>query len=983
MTRSPVAVAFVAFFLLALVEAASASNIAVSACGQAINQVGGYYLLSHSITGTGSGSCLNVAAQNITIDCNGSTISTTYPPTQDVDGIYSNQFNTTVSNCSIANFEESIYFAGAHNGTIAYVNASNASNVAVFLSSTNYASVMNSTISVNSSTGHSIEITGTNNLVRYNNITAKVQAVDIQSSGNTIEDNNITTTGSTPIFITNSGSNNIILHNSIMADVIWVNVVSGTGNAFNDSTSGNAYYFLNGTSSWQIFDIHAPTVPGYATSGRNIPFNSSLPYTLWLGSGAADWHPWVGLPLYSGCVNLSDSTTYQNKVQGNMAAGFTVSSPVALCLGAYGFAGVTALSVNAPNVTINCNGSSITGNNVAGTYGIYSNQFNTTVDNCNISNFQTGVYFVGATNGSVQNTSVIASIISAPARGIYLYSGWYNNHVINCSASVAGAYGIGLFVESSSGDRITDSTGVSPSYEGIQLSSASNTTVSDCFISGKDAAGALIVYSNSDNNLIANSTVNGNAGAYAATLQGGSNTGNTFINNTMLNATSLVWLDANAGSNNFYWNNFTSASGLYVNDTNGSNAWNGSAFGISEGNIWGDVINGSVGITGTSLSSGFPALDVGSGGTGWPYNGTNSAKVAGVTDYAPLFNQAPPNVFGNGSSINTTNSPGLSNVTATIGNSAAANGTQQAGTQPVSIANNGSPLFVFNYSFTGSQLNFSNVTIGAGVDAAIGAAYASISGVDPSGIVGGKTLYMYDANPAITSVCVLDEEGVTYLDIVQPCDSANGEYLVPCNGTLGQYACTWINNTTLAISGLNHSAAMQFASPTQSPQPSSKKWGVNYGGGGSPTHGNATPVPTAVPTKAPARQPTQTPTSTPAPTVTPTVNPDSAAAQNLISTAQDAVSSAQKKGADTAQANADLFEARQAFARDDYSQAMALALAAIKDAETPSGVQASAAPAIGQASSASMPLLAFLGATFILLLGIYLFMKRRHGKRND
>jgi len=49
--------------------------------------------------------------------------------------------------------------------------------------------------------------------------------------------------------------------------------------------------------------------------------------------------------------------------------------------------GSTCFTVTAANVTLDCNGFNVVGNNTGSTYGIYTNQLNTTVRNCNIGNF--------------------------------------------------------------------------------------------------------------------------------------------------------------------------------------------------------------------------------------------------------------------------------------------------------------------------------------------------------------------------------------------------------------------------------------------------------------------------------------------------------------------------------------------------------------------------------------------------------------------
>ncbi|MEM4555144.1 MAG: right-handed parallel beta-helix repeat-containing protein, partial [Candidatus Anstonellaceae archaeon] len=115
---------------------------------------------------------------------------------------------------------------------------------------------------------------------------------------------------------------------------------------------------------------------------------------------------------------------------------------------------------------------------------------------------------------------------------------------------------------------------------------------------------------------------------------------NTFINNTISNATlALVYIDSNATANVFSLNNFTNTSGYYVQDLNGSNHYNTTINGVPAGNIYFNVINGSVHIVG-SVPSVFPGLFYGSAGFGYPYSqATSQGKVSGnVYDYGPLTN---------------------------------------------------------------------------------------------------------------------------------------------------------------------------------------------------------------------------------------------------------------------------------------------------------------------------------------------------------
>jgi parallel beta-helix repeat protein len=88
-----------------------------------------------------------------------------------------------------------------------------------------------------------------------------------------------------------SSSSSTILHNTFQADR-WVRGDSQEI-VFNNSNSGNTYYFLNGTPSWEVFDVVDTTNNGYANSGSDRPFDESiLGSDLWDGDGQ-DWHPYT------------------------------------------------------------------------------------------------------------------------------------------------------------------------------------------------------------------------------------------------------------------------------------------------------------------------------------------------------------------------------------------------------------------------------------------------------------------------------------------------------------------------------------------------------------------------------------------------------------------------------------------------------------------------------------------------------------------
>ena len=72
------------------------------------------------------------------------------------------------------------------------------------------------------------------------------------------------------------------------------------------------------------------------------------------------------------------------------------------------FSNGTCFTVTQPNITLDCNGYWInyTGNDIGYYFGIQTNQFNTTVRNCNIYNYTAGIFFDRADNGTIENNNI-------------------------------------------------------------------------------------------------------------------------------------------------------------------------------------------------------------------------------------------------------------------------------------------------------------------------------------------------------------------------------------------------------------------------------------------------------------------------------------------------------------------------------------------------------------------------------------------------
>ena len=207
------------------------------------------------------------------------------------------------------------------------------------------------------------------------------------------------------------------------------------------------------------------------------------------------------------------------------------------------------------SASVNCRGRPIVGTNATGTYGIYSSQFNTTIMNCNISNFSIAIFFNGSTNGTIRNTSASTSRTWDPTGnglGILLANTNYSQ-IMNTSATSGDYDAIGLY-SGSSGNTIANTTAIAAAYPiDIEAGSNSNTVTNvNATATNHDA---IYLYSSSNNTI---SGTSARAANYDAILLQYSS--NNTISNTK--ATAPGW-DAIV----FQWSSNNSISGTVANTT--------------------------------------------------------------------------------------------------------------------------------------------------------------------------------------------------------------------------------------------------------------------------------------------------------------------------------------------------------------------------------------------------------------------------------
>jgi len=679
--------------------------------------------------------------------------------------------NTTIENNILINASY-IGDSGATNVTIRNNNMTDCVSFCLYINTDKNNTVTNNTM-INW-TSNAVDFNGQNGTVFTNNYIGSVThgtsqygvGVYYTYSANNIIANNTILGGAGGCIASLSGSTTTTFYNNTVNCQYGYYADPQSGNNlvyWNNFTGGSLYiYDRNGTNKFntsinghQEGNIYATVLSG-AESVKGYQPSSGFP-GLMIGSSGANFP-------YAPGIHMSGGTDYapltnQLDCSCNHGTNFTISVPNTICSLTQNQAinGTSCFIVNATNVSINCNGHSIVGNDTNQTFAVFSNQFNTSVRDCNISKFDAGIYFQAASNGTIErnnftldyydmfypttgsgivlgygsnynrvdrnnvnstngngimiadssynvvtnfngssslmypislltstynnvtNCSGVSSdgtgilvqdganhnvftncvAMSVNNRGIYSYDSHYNvfdrctaysswtdgtefyssggNTIMNSNSSTA--YGNGFATLFGGSNSLINSTFSSLSQgQGAYIDYSSGTLVANSNFSAVDDAG--ILFYRSSNNVVANSSFTSGSVFYTMEFYQVSNN-SVIYNNTLknLNPGSMTLLNIGTASTNntFYWNNFTAIAGQYVNDSAGGNEYNKTVAGKNEGNIYDNVLNGSVLVEGTTHSSGFPSLYIGISGPGVPYDfASSNGMMDGGTDYAPL-----------------------------------------------------------------------------------------------------------------------------------------------------------------------------------------------------------------------------------------------------------------------------------------------------------------------------------------------------------
>jgi len=244
--------------------------------------------------------------------------------------------------------------------------------------------------------------------------------------------------------------------------------------------------------------------------------------------------------------------------------------------------GGTCFTIGADNVTLDCDGHSITGNGSG--YGINNSVgYNyTAVKNCIVENFSEGIDFEnGASFGTISNNTatsngdggiqlvsssnntIVNNTFNSNWIGALLRSGSNYNFIANNTAGPNGEYGI--YLESSSNNTIANNT-VDSNHQGIMIYSGSNYNIITDNTARFNSDIGIFLMSGSNHNMISNNNATSNPnlsrGAGIA-LEYGDNY-NTVTNNTASLSSIGIVVSYSSSYNNITDNNASSnVEGIY------------------------------------------------------------------------------------------------------------------------------------------------------------------------------------------------------------------------------------------------------------------------------------------------------------------------------------------------------------------------------------------------------------------------------------
>ena len=555
------------------------------------------YVLNQSLSGNQSnGRCIDIQADNITLDCL-STYNLTGNSSGNTYGIYSISNNSIIENCLITNYTTAIRTQSNY-ATILNNSIYNYS-YGIYNYYTNYSNISYNKIYNTTQDDSAIFVShSNNNAITRNVIDAPWNGIyTLTSSNNTYISNNISNCADVALYlqITNHMATS---YNNLTNCTMGVYFAEGTSysSSTNDSALNCRNYGIYLASSANYNNITNDTVNNNLDTGIYINLDSD--YNT-IANSTVNNNTQFGVYIQSSAYNnVTSNTAKFNRYGMNVyfsSYNNTLTNNTANNNTEFGI-GLESASYN------NTLANNTANNNTYGFRLASGVENNTLINNTAFYNKDTGIYLYASSKNNITNNTANINTLY----GIWLYSGSNNNSltfntfngnargirvesgstILNSNTANDNNYGIDI--DSSSNNNLTNNTVNNNTQFGIQLSASSNNNLSN-----NTANNNTIYLQASSNNTLTNNTVSGNGASNGITIDNSNYTNlnsNTVSYGPSSNGVYIVSSSNNTLTSNKFGNNgngvwlYSSPNNTLTNNTANNNQNTGIALTYSPNN---------------------------------------------------------------------------------------------------------------------------------------------------------------------------------------------------------------------------------------------------------------------------------------------------------------------------------------------------------------------------------------------------------------